>query len=220
MFGCFARKQAQALIDLALRMRDRVAEDDAIESIVIHTSHHTHYVIGSGSNDPQKYDPRATRETLDHSVMYIFAVALQDGSWHHVDSYLPERATRPDTVRLWRKISTVEDPAWSRRYLDPDASKKAFGGRVEIRFSDGTTLVDELAVADAHPNGGAPFTRPDYVLKFRTLTDGIVADAEAARFLDLVDRVATLTPAEVRGLNVAIPADRLLSRTRDTRGIF
>ncbi len=215
-----AEYQAQALIDLALRMRDRVAEDDAIESIVIHTSHHTHYVIGSGSNDPQKYDPRATRETLDHSVMYIFAVALQDGSWHHVDSYLPERATRPDTVRLWRKISTVEDPAWSRRYLDPDASKKAFGGRVEIRFSDGTTLVDELAVADAHPNGGAPFTRPDYVLKFRTLTDGIVADAEAARFLDLVDRVATLTPAEVRGLNVAIPADRLLSRTRDTRGIF
>ena len=47
--------------------------------------------------------------------MYIVAVALQDGVWHHVDSYLPERASRPDTVRLWRKIETVEDPTWTER---------------------------------------------------------------------------------------------------------
>ena len=38
-------------------------------------------MIGTGSNDPQKFDPGASRETLDHSVMYIFAVALQDGTW-------------------------------------------------------------------------------------------------------------------------------------------
>ena len=50
-----------------------------VEKIVIHTSHHTHYVIGTGANDPQKMDPKASRETLDHSIMYIFAVALQDG---------------------------------------------------------------------------------------------------------------------------------------------
>ena len=24
---------------------------------------------------------------LDHSIMYIFAVALEDGDWHHVKSY-------------------------------------------------------------------------------------------------------------------------------------
>ena len=58
----------------------------------IHTSHHTHNVIGSGSNDPQKLDPDASRETLDHSIMYILAVALQDGRWHHVASYAPARA--------------------------------------------------------------------------------------------------------------------------------
>jgi 2-methylcitrate dehydratase len=32
-------------------------------------------------------DPNASRETLDHSIMYIFAVALEDGDWHHVKSY-------------------------------------------------------------------------------------------------------------------------------------
>ena len=101
-----AEYQSQAPIDLARRMRERISDVDDIESIVLHTSHHTHVVIGTGSGDPQKFDPTASRETLDHSVMYIFAVALQDGTWHHEASYAPERANRPDTIELWRKIST------------------------------------------------------------------------------------------------------------------
>ena len=54
-------------------------------------------------------DPNASRETLDHSIMYIFAVALEDGAWHHVKSYTPERAKRKSTVELWKKIKTLED---------------------------------------------------------------------------------------------------------------
>src|SRR3984957_18892263 len=87
-----AEYQSQALIDLAFRMREKISDQEQIEKIVIHTSHHTHYVIGTGANDPQKMDPKASRETLDHSIMYIFAVALQDGRWHHVDSFSPKRA--------------------------------------------------------------------------------------------------------------------------------
>jgi 2-methylcitrate dehydratase len=137
-----AEYQSQALIDLAFRMRAKIEDMEAIESIVIHTSHHTHYVIGTGSGDPQKFDPNASRETLDHSIMYIFAVALQDGEWHHIRSYLPERARRADTVRLWRKISTAEDPAWTARYHEADPHQLAFGGRVEITLKDARTIVD------------------------------------------------------------------------------
>ena len=86
-----AEYQSQALIDLAFRMGRRVGDWDDVADIVIETSHHTHYVIGTGANDPQKVDPEASRETLDHSIMYIVAVALQDGAWHHVRSYAPER---------------------------------------------------------------------------------------------------------------------------------
>ncbi|MBC7754054.1 MAG: MmgE/PrpD family protein, partial [Moraxellaceae bacterium] len=96
-----AEYQSQALIDLAARMKSKIKNFDDIKDVMIHTSHHTHYVIGTGANDPQKMDPKASRETLDHSIMYIFAVALQDGTWHHVDSYAPERANRPDTIKLW-----------------------------------------------------------------------------------------------------------------------
>ncbi len=73
------------------------------------TSHHTHKVIGTGANDPQKSDPKASRETLDHSIMYILAVALEDKAWHHIKSYLPERAQRKSTVELWHKIETKKN---------------------------------------------------------------------------------------------------------------
>jgi 2-methylcitrate dehydratase len=200
-----AEYQAQAWIDLARKLGAQHPElkDPAnVEKIVLATSHHTHYVIGSGSGDPQKYDPTASRETLDHSVPYIFAVALQDGVWNHESSYSPERAGRPDTVALWKKVTTVEDPEWTRRYHSNDPAEKAFGGRVEITMADGSRVVDEIAVADAHPLGARPFARENYVAKFRELAAGVLPDAEIERFLDVAQRLPQLTAAELDGLTV------------------
>jgi 2-methylcitrate dehydratase len=204
-----AEYQSQALIDLAFRMRGQIEDMDAVEKIIIHTSHHTHYVIGTGANDPQKMDPKASRETLDHSIMYIFAVALQDGAWHHETSYAPKRAQRPDTVRLWHKIETREDPEWTRRYHTLDIADKAFGARVEIVMQNGETIIDEMAVANAHPLGAKPFERADYIHKFETLTDGIISTRESNRFLETVQNLPRLTAGELAGLNVALPAGML-----------
>ncbi len=205
-----AEYQSQALIDLAFRMREQIEDMEKIEKIIIHTSHHTHYVIGTGANDPQKMDPKASRETLDHSIMYIFAVALQDGTWHHVDSYTPKRAGRADTVRLWHKIETQEDPEWTRRYRATDPNELAFGARIEIIMKDGSKLIDEMAVANAHPNGAKPFTRPDYIRKFEILTDGIISTRESNRFLAAVQDLARLPAGELHQLNVALPAGTLV----------
>tara|TARA_B100000686_G_scaffold344803_1_gene428178 strand:+ start:1750 stop:3258 length:1509 start_codon:yes stop_codon:yes gene_type:complete len=212
-----AEYQSQALIDLAARMGKKIENFDDIKDIVIHTSHHTHYVIGTGANDPQKMDPTASRETLDHSIMYIFAVALQDGEWHHVKSYAPERAKRKDTVALWNKISTTEDPKWTERYHSSDPNEKAFGGRVEITFKNGEKLVDELAVANAHPLGAKPFERDDYVRKFKTLADGIVKDTEQDRFLSLVQNLRYLNKKDVKKLNVEVDLRNL---EMGKKGIF
>ena len=69
-----AEYQSQALIDLARSLNERVGNISNIKSVDIHTSHHTHYVIGTGAKDPQKMDPNASRETLDHSIMYILSL--------------------------------------------------------------------------------------------------------------------------------------------------
>ncbi|MGX2993517.1 MmgE/PrpD family protein [Streptomyces sp. JNUCC 64] len=208
-----AEYQAQAWIDLArklLREHPVVADPNKVESIVVHTSHHTHYVIGSGAGDPQKYDPNASRETLDHSLPYILAVALQDGRWHHVDSYLPERATRPDTVELWGKITTVEDPVWTARYHQ-EGDSQSYGGRIVVTLTDGSVVEDEIAVADAHPAGARPFVREHYVEKFRTLATPVLGEAEVERFLALALRLPELSVDEVRELTLVAQADRLPS---------
>ena len=215
-----AEYQSQALIDLARRMGERIANADSVESIAIHTSHHTHNVIGTGAGDPQKMDPGASRETLDHSIMYIFAVALQDRAWHHVRSYAPERAQRADTVRLWHKVSTVEDPVWTERYHDPDPGRRAFGGRVVITMKNGDILEDELAVADAHPAGARPFARDDYVRKFNTLTQDLVSEKERQQFLEAAYRLPELSASELGALNVTLDLAELSSAEPDGRGIF
>ncbi|MFZ4404476.1 MAG: MmgE/PrpD family protein, partial [Pseudobdellovibrionaceae bacterium] len=215
-----AEYQSQALIDLAIRMRSKITNFDDITSIVIHTSHHTHYVIGTGAGDPQKMDPKASRETLDHSIMYIFAVALQDGSWHHVKSYAPARAQREDTVKLWHKVSTLEDPQWTEAYHFSDPQKKRFGGKVVIEFKNGQKLVDELGVANAHPAGAKPFVRADYIRKFDMLTEEWITRDERNRFIELVQALPELSAAQVQQLNVQMPLEKITLHQRDEKGIF
>ncbi|MFD0559096.1 2-methylcitrate dehydratase [Stackebrandtia endophytica] len=211
-----AEYQAQALIDLAIRLHRRIPDTSRVSTVLIRTSHHTHQVIGSGAGDPQKYDPTASRETLDHSIPYIFTVALQDGRWHHIDSYTPQRANRADTVRLWRNVTTADDPRWTKQYHDPDPRNRAFGGEVVITMDDGTTVTGELAVADAHPAGATGFGRDQYIEKFRTLADRVVAPAEQDRFLGLTARLPDLGADDLFGLTV----DTGASTRPTTKGIF
>lgn len=210
-----AEYQAQALIDLARRMRGRIRDLSRVREIVIRTSHHTHNVIGTGSGDPQKMDPRATRETLDHSIAYIVAVALEDGVWHHERSYSPTRAGRPSTVKLWHAIRTVEDPEWTRRYHEAEPE---FGGRISVTLEDGTVIEDELGVADAHPRGARPFGRAEYVGKFRALADGVLSEAEQERFLATVAALPELGADDLAGLTITADADLLALSA--ARGIF
>ncbi|MDB5255463.1 MAG: 2-methylcitrate dehydratase [Chitinophagaceae bacterium] len=215
-----AEYQSQALIDLAFRMRTQIKDFSQINKVLIETSHHTHYVIGTGSGDPQKFDPHATRETLDHSIMYIVAVALEDGFWHHEKSYAPERASRPATIALWNKIETIEQPKWTTLYHDVDPDKKAFGGKIIITMKDGSVVADELERANAHPAGARPFKRAQYIKKFDELTEGIVSSEERERFLSLVQRLPELTAEEIKQLNVQVDFTSLSNTQPDHKGIF
>jgi 2-methylcitrate dehydratase len=199
-----AEYQSQALIDLARSLNKRIKNISDIKKIIIETSHHTHYVIGTGANDPQKMDPKASRETLDHSIMYIFAVALEDGAWHHVKSYTPQRARRKSTIKLWHKIVTRENKRWTKKYHDKNPKKKCFGGKVIIKMKDGSSISDEINVADAHPAGKRPFGRKEYINKFRILTDGLISKQESARFLKLVQNLKKLKPSDLKHLNIQV----------------
>ncbi|MCJ9710565.1 MmgE/PrpD family protein, partial [Bordetella hinzii] len=137
----------------------------------------------------------------------------------HIDSYRAERARRPDTLRLWRKVSTREDAYWDRLYHDPDPARRAFGGRVRITLRGGQILEDEIEVADAHPRGARPFGRQDYLAKFRELAGAHALPAEQDRFLKAALGLAALPAGALAALNMQIPP-ALLADDGLPRGIF
>ena len=215
-----AEYQAQALIDIGFKLHARQIDLDAVREVVVHTSHHTHNVIGTGANDPQKMDPDASRETLDHSAMYILAVAWEDGRWHHVESYSSKRAHRPSTVRLWHKIRTEEKEEWTLAYHHPDARKKRFGAEVAVHLQGGARIVERLDNPNAHYLGARPFQRGNYVEKLRALTAGLTEDGEFERFLARVDDLPNLSPAQVGALNLVVSPEMLQDSISDRTGII
>lgn len=207
----------QALIDLALRLRPKLHDLDRIQRVELRTKRLTHVVMGAGSGDPDKWDPAASRETLDHSSMFLFARALVDGGWDHHRSYDPKRLADPDFVRLWHTVTTVEDPIWNERFDQPPPLDKAHGARAVITYDDGVVIEDELLVADSHPRGTSPWQRADYERKFVDLTATLATEAEQSRFLKAAASLAILPLASLVSLNVALPAGSLAT---PPKGLF
>ena len=163
-------------------------------------------------------DPNASRETLDHSIMYIFAVALEDGTWHHVKSYTKARARKKSTLKIWRSIKTHEDKKWTKKYHDPNPRKKAFGAKVIITLNNGKKITEKKNVADAHPYGSRPFKRINYINKFLTLTENILTKKESDRFLKIVQNLKKLKAGQLNKLNLEVKRNKL--RRNLKRGIF
>ncbi len=209
-----AEYQAQALIDIAKKLNKKIKKLNEIKKIDIYTSHHTHYVIGTGANDPQKMDPNASRETLDHSIMYIFAVALEDGDWHHVKSYTKARANKKSTIKIWHSIKTHENKKWTKKYHDPNPKNKSFGAKVVVTLNNGKKIIEELDKADAHPYGSRPFKRKDYIKKFLTLTKNIITKKESDRFLKVVQSLKKIKSGQINKLNIEIKKTKLKKNLR------
>jgi len=213
-----AEYQAQALIDIAKKLNKKIYNLNQIKKIDLYTSHHTHYVIGTGANDPQKMDPKANRETLDHSIMYIFAVALEDADWHHVKSYTKKRANRKNTIRIWKSIKTHEDKKWTKKYHEPDPKKKSFGAKVVVTLYNGKKIIETLDRADAHPYGARPFKRKNYISKFFALTNGILNKKESSRFIKIVQNLKKIKAGQLYKLNIQVSKKQI--KRNKLKGIF
>jgi len=213
-----AEYQAQALIDIAKKLNKKINNLNEIKKIDIFTSHHTHYVIGTGANDPQKMNPNASRETLDHSIMYIFAVALEDGDLHHIKSYTKSRAKQKSTIRIWHSIKTHEDKKWTKKYHDPKPKNKSFGAKTVVTLKNGRKIIESLNRADSHPYGARPFKRDNYINKFLVLTKNIISKKESDRFLITVQKLMKLKVGQLDKLNIEIKKTKLKRNYK--KGIF
>ena len=86
-------------------------------------------------------------------------------------------------------------------------------------MKDGLVISEEINVADAHPAGKRPFSRKEYINKFRSLTDGIISKKESDRFLKCVQNLPKLKAKDLFGLNVEIKSS-IKDKSRSSKGIF
>ncbi len=215
--------QGQAIIDMALEMVGKMPKKSGkvdwsqIKGILLITSHHTDHVIGTGANDPQKINPDSPRGTLDHSIMFAIARAMQLGRWD--ESVYDIKAKEKEELRsAMAKIRTEQDAVWEERYHSTDPKEQSFGGTMMITLASGKIVSASKACANAHPFGRTPWKRPHYVRKLESLTKQLISDMERKRFLKAVDGLEKADAAQLAGLTPRL--DLISLETVKTRGIY
>ena len=216
-----AEYQSQALIDLARRLGPRIGDLSKVDGIVIHTSHHTHYVIGTGANDPQKMDPNASRETLDHSIMYIFAVALEDGGWHH-EQVVRAGARRRENRRSLcgarlRRLKTRNGP---ERYHSRDPKREGVrrSGRRHPQRRVGHQRRDRVGGRSSARRAPVPASRL-HRKNSAAWPKALSRRPEQDRLLATVERLTSLEAGELAELSFTVDAGTA-RRKASTHGLF
>ena len=90
--------------------------------------------------------------------------------------------------------------------------------RMIVTLADGSEITDEKTRANAHPGGDTPWQRPDYETKLADYTQGLVSDAERARFIEAVDGMEKLSGEALASVNLVVDVGKL--ETPETRGIY
>ncbi|MCS7044781.1 MAG: bifunctional 2-methylcitrate dehydratase/aconitate hydratase [Gemmataceae bacterium] len=124
-----AEFHAQTAAECALRLHPQVKDRiDRIARIELTTQEPAIRIIS-------KTGPLHNPADRDHCLQYIVAAALLHGALT-ADHYEDAAAADPRLDLLRAKMQVVEDPRYTREYLEPD--KRSIANAVQVFFDDGT----------------------------------------------------------------------------------
>lgn len=136
-----AEFHAQTAVECAIQLHDHVKNRlDQIEKVVITTQESALRII-------DKSGPLHNPADRDHCMQYMTAVGLIFGALT-ADHYEDKVAKDPRIDLLRAKMSCVEDPRYTKEYLDAD--KRSIANAVQVFFTDGTS---SAKVAVEYPIG-------------------------------------------------------------------
>jgi 2-methylcitrate dehydratase len=152
-----AEYHSQSAIGAGLKLRARIGDASQIKSVLIQSHAAAVDIIGS---EPEKWRPQS-RETADHSLPYITAVALADGEVT-ARQFTPRRFKDRKLLALVRRVEVRRDKELSALY------PQAVANRVTLRLRDGRELTERVD----HPRGHArnPMSDEELEAKFRQLS--------------------------------------------------
>ena len=99
-----AEYHSQSAIEAALFLREEIGDPSKIQSVRIESHDASVDIIGS---EPEKWKPE-TRETADHSLPYITAIALIDGEVTE-KQFEPRAFYRPDDLEVFGKRESAAE---------------------------------------------------------------------------------------------------------------
>ncbi|MDO8569039.1 MAG: MmgE/PrpD family protein [Dehalococcoidales bacterium] len=143
----------------------------AIDKLVVHTYEHA---VNVTADNRDKWNPK-TRETADHSLPYVLAVALSKGNiW--LDDFSSERIQDRGIHALMQKIEVYAAEEYTSRY--PEAN----GFRLELTMRSGEKFVKEILYGKGHPKN--PMTDKEIEAKFRRLAEPSIGPRRATSILN------------------------------------
>jgi 2-methylcitrate dehydratase len=164
---------SQTAIDAAIKLRSKISDVNEISEINIGTFASGKKVM---AGDTEKWHPK-TRESADHSIPYVVAVALMYGTVeikHFDDKFL----FNPGLLDLVQKIKVEETEECDNLYPD------AMANRVEIVARSGKRFSELVKYHRGHQKN--PLTDEEIELKFTSLTSDLLTPAQRKQVLSLV----------------------------------
>ena len=158
-------------IGLALELHSQVNTAD-IRSIHVKSYRSA---VSSASTEPEKWDPK-TRETADHSIPFLVAVALRDGAVTPA-TFTSEKIADPGVRPLLAKMTIEEDAEFTAKY------PSEYNCRIEVTTNSGESYVAEGTYPKGHRNN--PLDDAEVSAKFRGLAVPTITEQQCDEALGL-----------------------------------
>ena len=168
-----AEYHSQSAIEAALFLRQQIGKGVEVKSMTIESHDASVDIIGS---EPEKWKPE-TRETADHSLPYITAVALIDGEVTE-KQFQPERFKDPKIWKFLENVKVERNAELSAMY--PDAAANI----VRVELADGRRLSKRVDYPMGHAKN--PLKDTEVERKFFALVKPELGETRAKKIVDLV----------------------------------
>jgi 2-methylcitrate dehydratase len=159
---------------IALALHPRLAGELAASAVESVTVYGLARDVVTREAFPHQWAP-SSRETADHSLPYLVAAALVDGSITE-QTFSAERYADPGLRELMLRIEFRGDPRYTAAF--PGHQR----GRIEVALSSGQVVALEQSDPLGHPAN--PMSDDQLTAKFLGQTEGILPDAAAQGLLD------------------------------------
>ncbi len=171
-----AEYHSQSAVEAALFLRKSIKNLAEVKGMVIESHDASVDIIGS---EPEKWRPE-TRETADHSLPYITAIALIDGEVTE-KQFQPKRFTDPAIWKFLENVKVGRNDALSAMYPG------AVANIVHVDLKDGRRLTKRVDYPLGHAKN--PLKDSEVEGKFRALVEPEIGKIRAKKIIDLVWRL-------------------------------